>query len=329
MERSGFIAPNSTFTLTFQADQPATRLDTFLTASFPGYSRSYFQKLIEQNVVSVNDTHPKPSILLKAGDVIVITFPPEMTVTARDIATDHIGIEIVFEHEQFVVINKPPYVVTHPTTLTDNQPSVVDWLIKQYPSITNVGSSERPGIVHRLDKDTSGLMIIARTLYAHAQFGTMFKDRAMQKTYWAIVQGHPPASGSIDFSIGRDPITRNKMAAFATGQSIPALTPKTTHAAGAIRPALTNYKVLQYFEDAALLELKPVTGRTHQIRVHCAALGYPLLGDELYGNSSKLIKRHALHARTIAFEFDGIPYSFTQELPDDMKKVIQLLRPIS
>lgn len=329
MERSGFIPPNSTFTLEFQADQPTTRLDTFLTSSFTGYSRTYFQKLIEQNLVDVNGIHCKPSILLKALDKVTVTFPPEMTVTARDVSTDHVGIEIVFEHEQFVVINKPPYVVTHPTTLTDNQPSVVDWLIKKYPSITTVGSSERPGIVHRLDKDTSGLMIIARTLYAHAQFGTLFKDRLIQKTYWALVHGHPPAQGSIDFSIGRDPITRNKMAAFATGQSIPALTPKTTHAAGAIRPALTNYNVLQYFEDAALLELKPVTGRTHQIRVHCAALGYPLLGDELYGNSSKLIKRHALHARSIGFEFDGVPYSFTQELPDDMQKAIQSLRPLS
>jgi len=329
MERSGFIKPNSTFTLEFGVDQPTTRLDIFLTTSFPGYSRNYFQKLIEQNVVSVNDTHPKPSILLKAGDIINITFPPEMTVSARDVSTDHVGIEIVFEHEHFVIINKPPYVVTHPTTLTDTQPSVVDWLIKKYPSITSIGDSERPGIVHRLDKDTSGLMIIARTLYAHGQFGNLFKNRSIKKTYIALVEGQPEQTGSMDFSIGRDPITRNKMTSFAMGESIPATSQKTTHAAGAIRPALTNYKVLQYFENAALLELNPVTGRTHQIRVHCTAMGHPLIGDELYGKASKLIKRQALHAHSIAFEFDGIPYSFTQELPEDIKKVVQNLHPIS
>ena len=136
---------------------------------------------------------------------------------------------------------------------------------------------DRPGIVHRLDKDTSGLMVVPRTHYAHKYFSTLFRDRQIHKTYYAVVHGHPDAQGTIDFSVGRHPEQRTKMHAFPHDyrQDLP------------MRSAVTHYTVLEYFADSALVELKPVTGRTHQIRVHCTALGHPLIGDPVYGTKIK------------------------------------------
>jgi 23S rRNA pseudouridine1911/1915/1917 synthase len=178
--------------------------------------------------------------------------------------------------------------------------------------------SDRPGIVHRLDKDTSGLLLIARTNYAHATFNTLFQTRTIHKTYLALVHGHPPASGTIDLAIGRHPVNRHTMTTFKAG-TYEAARHRT-------RNAFTAYTVLEYFDEYSLLEVKPVTGRTHQIRVHLAALGHPIVGDAVYGTASKLIARQALHAHRLQFMFDGQEHIFTQPLPGDMANVVSSIK---
>ena len=187
--------------------------------------------------------------------------------------------------------------------------SLVDWLKYYYKDIEGVGNAERPGIVHRLDKDTSGIMVIARTNYAHVQLSMLFKERALAKIYQALVEGVPPQEGVIDLRVSRHPLQPQKM----------------THKMGG-REAITQYKVLEQFKKHALLELRPLTGRTHQIRVHCAGMGHPVLGDIMYGKRSPLIERQALHAYALAFEFDGISYNFFQDPPTDFLHALKLLR---
>jgi 23S rRNA pseudouridine1911/1915/1917 synthase len=196
--------------------------------------------------------------------------------------------------------------------------SLADWLIHNIDDIAHVGSVDRPGIIHRLDKLTSGLMVIPRTMYAYNLFGIMFRERTIQKTYYALVTGHPPKEGTIDLHIGRDPVQRNKM---TTYRSLAQAETKARH-------AITHYTVEQYFENAALVRVTLETGRTHQIRVHFAAIGYPIIGDILYGKASPLIERQALHAAELDFNFDGTSYHVTSPLPEDIKKVMKQMKPI-
>lgn len=199
--------------------------------------------------------------------------------------------------------------------------TLVDWLRAFYPDLGQIGLEDRPGIIHRLDKDTSGLIIISRTHRAYKQFGQMFRNRTIQKTYQAIVQGHPESNGIIDLFIGRDPHIPVKMTAFDTKKA-----QRYIRHGHKLRHAITHYKVIQYFENYTLLELKPVTGRTHQIRVHLSALGHPIVGDPLYGMPDKKhIKRHALHASDLSFELDNQRFSFSLPLPDDMQTLIKTI----
>ena len=165
--------------------------------------------------------------------------------------------------------------------------------------------------MHRLDTDTSGILIVPRTNHSLAQFSTLFQEKAIKKTYYAFVKGHPDKSGIIEDPIGRDPIHRHKMTSRPDG-----------------KPSLTKYTVEEYYEDSALLKVHPVTGRTHQIRVHCTALGHPLLGDTTYGSAHPGIKRQALHAHQLSFTYKKRWYSFSYALPEDMhllqKKLTQI-----
>lgn len=312
----GLIKPNSTHSFIVTPQEETLRLDKFITQQFPLYSRSYFQRLIEDGLVTINNTAPrKSSIAIKEQDVITITFPKERSIDLEAVTAKTHGIEIVHEDTHFLVLAKPAGLSVHPAHARSQEVSLIDYLKNNYHDIALVGCVDRPGIVHRLDKDTSGLIIIARTNFAHSIFGQKFHDRQMHKTYHAVVQGHPAPSGTIDLAIGRDPQVPVKMRAFT--QALPAQ--KT-------RNAVSHYRVLEYFENTALVEIKPVTGRTHQIRVHMAAIGHPILGDAVYGTPSKLIARQALHAYGLEFEFENKPYSLVKEMPEDMQILVAKLR---
>jgi len=318
MEQTGLIPANSVFAFVIDSKDTGSRIDKYLSEQFPLYSRSYFQKLINDGCVILNNNLiNKSSIKLKHQDAIIVTFPKEPIIDRQDILEKDFGINVVYQSKHFLIIAKPDNLLVHRASTNNNAITVVDWLLANYKDIGNVGYVDRPGIVHRLDKDTSGLLIIPRTNYAHSVFAGLFRDRTMQKTYYAVVHGHPPKTGTINFAIGRHPIKRTSMKAF-----------DQTNNDKSIRNAITHYEVIEYYKDYALVRIKPVTGRTHQIRVHLAAINHPIVGDSVYGRKSKLIKRHALHAAGLSFVFDEKHYSFTLDFPSDMKKLINQIKPL-
>lgn len=308
MEISKIISPNAFFSFEVAPEQDSARLDVFITQQFPDYSRNFFRTLIEHDCITINNLVPKKcGVKLKTGDTIAIKFPEKrepQSYDAKDLK--NLNIEIVFEHPDFLVLYKPAGVIVHPPSEKSEMISLIDWLLATYKDIKHVGYTTRPGIVHRLDKDTSGLLIVALNNVSHAKISDMFKSRTIHKTYYAVVSGHPLKEGSIDFPIGRHPVTRSRMTHNATGRS-----------------ALTYYKVIEYFEDSSLVEIKLITGRTHQIRVHFSTIGHPLIGDALYGTPSKKINRQALHAHSLQFDYEGNSYSFTKELPKDFQSLIK------
>lgn len=319
MNHTNLVTQNSTFCFKVDTAHDALRIDKFLACQFPLYSRSFLQKIIEQGNVTLNgQSLSKGGVALKIDDTIVINFPHNQ-IQARSIdELAHLGIELVFEHPHFLIINKPAGVLVHKPNQYSTIPTVVDWVTAHYQEVALVGTIDRPGIVHRIDRETSGLLVIPRTNYAHAIFGQKFKDRSINKTYYAIVRGAPERTGTIDYAIGRHPHARIKMHHFAKE-----LIQKSGNES--LRSALTYFKVLDYFNDTSLIEVKPVTGRTHQIRVHFAAIGHALEGDSLYGTSSLLIARHALHAHSLGFTFENETFSFEQPIPVDFKRLLEIL----
>jgi 23S rRNA pseudouridine1911/1915/1917 synthase len=316
----------TTYSFRVEAEFAGTRVDKFLSIIIPSYSRSFFQNCILAGTITINKTRAKASTTLRADDLVEVKIPIIAAETVGTPLHDDLGIETIFTHEHFFIISKPAHILVHETEKPSGQPTIVDWLATAHQDILEIGSAERPGIVHRLDKETSGLLIIARTNLAHKTFTALFKNREIKKTYLALVEGHPLATGTINSDIGRDPVHRKKMTAVDVHNATLSCTkpgrnlkPKTT------RTALTHYAVKQYFDEYSLVEVMPQTGRTHQIRVHLSSIGHPLVGDHIYGKPSNLIARHALHAQSLSFEFQGQPFSFTKEIPDDFKGLIDRL----
>ncbi|MBI2775588.1 RluA family pseudouridine synthase [Candidatus Dependentiae bacterium] len=296
-------------------EQKPVRADVFIAEQIPHYSRSYLQDLIKQGLVAINNKVAKSSTIVKPLDHVTVSIPPVPSISYKggpeiEGKLQNFDVKIIYEHKEFLIVAKPAGLMVHKPSAYNTDVTLVDWLLSRWQQLKMVGDQDRPGIVHRLDKDTSGLMVIPRTNYAHFKFSDLFKNRAIKKTYLAIVRGHPDRTGSIDFPIDRDPITRNKM----------------SHQSGQGRAALTHYKVLEYFTDTTLVEVLPVTGRTHQIRVHFNAIGHPLEGDILYGKKSSRIDRQALHATSLSFAFDGEPFSFSESMPADMQVAIDQLK---
>lgn len=280
------------------------RLDVFLAGQLTAYTRSFLIRLIREDQVLVNDKQVrKAGFEVKPGDSVLVSFVAfkQTEIVPFDI---DLGVQIIHEHPDFLIINKPTGLVVHRPHPLFTQPTLVDWLIASFPHLKEVGLLDRPGIVHRLDKDTSGLMLVARNNFSLAQFGQRFKDRHMHKEYTAFVHGIPPESMTIDAPIGRDPVHKHKM--MASAMSIGA------------RNALTHVQLIKQHDGYAQILCKPVTGRTHQIRVHLAHKGYPLVGDSTYGGKQDFIKRHALHAASLAFEYAGQHYRFEAPLADDL-----------
>lgn len=294
------------------------RIDQLIRQYMPAYSRTFLQSLIDEHKITLNGKHIKQSMRVKEGDVISVEIPtsgPWYDELLSEQALEELrtfNIKIIFEHEHFFIIEKPAGLMTHKPSKKHNAVTLVDWLVHYFSDLSLVGHPERPGIVHRLDKDTSGLMIIPRNNYALYKFGELFRNRLIKKTYYAVVQGHPEKTGIIDAPIGRDPHVRNRMAPHGIKARI----------------SRTDYKVLEYFKETSLLALYPTTGRTHQIRVHCNYIGHPLIGDATYGSSSSAIARHALHAQALLFTFDGKIYSFSSELPQDMVSLLNAQKKI-
>ncbi len=316
-QKLNLIKQGDSFQFTVIQQYQGQRIDKFLSSNFSEYSRSFLQKLFDQKNVLINKSKiVKPSYALKIGDLVSIDFPEQSPSIKKEIPQD-IGVSIIAKEQDFLIINKPAGLVVHPPNSTCQEVTLSDWLTSTYQDIAHVGTIDRPGIVHRLDKDTSGLMIIPRTSAAHATMTDMFKNRKIQKSYLALVKGHPSQTGTIDLYVGRHPHTRNKMLHF---------TELTKQASS--RTALTNYEVIQYYKDFSLVKVKPITGRTHQIRVHFAAIGHPVLADQLYGKKLKSLKRQALHAHQLEFEYRGKQYAFTSPLDIKLQQLLQASEPI-
>lgn len=294
------------------------RIDKVLAGRFKDRTRQYLQKLIAGGNVLVNGNRVKSGKKVKTADNVVIVFPAP---TKLKLSAARIRLKIVYEDKNLLVINKPSGMVVHPGVgESHSKDSLVNALLNHCKgALSGIGGVMRPGIVHRLDKDTSGLLIVAKNDPTHQYLMNLFKARKVGKTYFALVAGHlTPEKGAIEAPIGRAKGDRKKMVVSHSGKE-----------------AFTKYKVLKYFDDCTYVEIKLITGRTHQIRVHFDSIGFPLLGDCVYGRQ-KLNKyfeqeyglsRLFLHAGRIEFVIPSKRKSsiFEASLPSELKKVIDLL----
>ncbi len=286
------------------------RLDVFLASVQDEASRSRIKKLIEENRVAVNGLAARASTLLKAGDRVTLDLPAPTPLAAKPEA---LPLAVVYEDDHLIVIDKPAGMVVHPAP-GHREGTLVNALLAHCKNLSGIGGVERPGIVHRLDKETSGLVIAAKSEAAHRGLAKLFKTREIKKVYLAFVQGRLARDrGVIDLAIGRNRRHRKKMAA------------DETHG----RAAETAYEVIERRQGFTYLRLMPKTGRTHQIRVHLAALGHPIVGDKLYGGktgaNTPRMARQALHAHRLEFPHpvSGEPLSLLAPLPSDMAKMLE------
>jgi 23S rRNA pseudouridine1911/1915/1917 synthase len=295
------------------------RLDRFLATVPDLGTRSHAKQLIDAGQVRVDGVVRKASFALAAGAHVEVALTPAEPSTVEPEA---IPLVILHEDDDLLAIDKPPGMVTHPATGA-RRGTVVNAVLYRLGSLAGVGDADRPGIVHRLDRDTSGVLLVARTAAALAELGRQFRARTIAKRYLAVVHGRvAAASGTIDHPVGRHPRERKRM-------SIHSHRPRT---------AVTRFEVVERFPGATLLRLAPETGRTHQIRVHLAALGHPIVGDRVYGGRRPLragvpdilatFPRQALHAERIAFMHPRTldPITVESPLPSDLSELIVTLR---
>ncbi|MCY3748705.1 MAG: RluA family pseudouridine synthase [Chloroflexi bacterium] len=287
------------FELIYADTARGVRLDAFLAESLADISRSRAARLIRDGRVTVNGQSVQPARRLQAGDIV----RGELPTVAAELAPEPGELARLLTTDGFVAVDKPAGIVMHPGAGAGSG-TLAHRLVAHYPEIVGVGHPRRPGIVHRLDKDTSGAVLIARTPAIYAHLTQAFERREVGKQYLLIARGTPdPPRGRIDAPIGRHPTHRTRMAVARRG-----------------RPAVTDYRVLDRASGAALVEASPTTGRTHQIRVHMAAIGHPILGDASYGGSIASIQRVMLHAWTLRFEDDaGDRWLAAAKPPDDFQ----------
>lgn len=299
-------------TFIFEGEQPL-RLDKYLVTCLPELSRSRIQSLIREGQVTVDATTPhKTGQILEGRAVVQVHIPAPQP---SQIIPEAIPLEIVFENDDLIVVNKPAGMVVHPAA-GHSSGTLVHAALAHAPGMEGIGGEQRPGVVHRLDKNTSGLILLAKNDLTHRWLQDQFRLRKIQKTYLALVDGHPPTTiGRVEAPIGRDSRARNKMAV---------VTPEKG------RQAVSEYRTLESFPAHTLLEVHPITGRTHQIRLHLAFLGCPVAGDTVYGRrqSSIPVKRHFLHAARLQVQLRGEPAARTFEapLPPDLKNIIDTLK---
>ena len=295
----------------FEVDEASSnkRLDIFLSENLPEISRSRLKKLIDEKRVPVNEKSRTAGYKVRVKEKIEFQIPPLELLNTEP---ENLPLDIIFEDEHMLVVNKPPGMVVHPAP-GHTKGTLVNALLHYCKDLSGIGGVERPGIVHRLDKETSGLVLVAKTEVAHKVLAAQFKQREIKKEYCALVKGNvKKEKGRIDSAVGRHQTQRKKM--------------DTGHG----RPACTHFQVLQRGENWTYLKIHPLTGRTHQIRVHLASIHHPVLGDKLYGgknpNTGKLkMERQALHAHQLELThpISGKSFSFSAKLPFDMKSFLQ------
>jgi 23S rRNA pseudouridine1911/1915/1917 synthase len=292
---------------------PGDRLDLVLVAHIPDISRTRLQRLIRAGLVVVDGVPvTKVGFRLEGGEIVEARIP---TPKPYKLQAEPIPLNVVYEDSNLILVNKPAGMVVHPSAGHDTG-TLVHAVLAHSPDIEGIGGEIRPGVIHRLDKETSGLIILAKNDQTHQAIQEQFKAREVEKAYLALVEGHPPTpEGRIETPIGRDPRRRKRM---------------TVRPPGKGREAITIYRTLERFPEHSLLEVRPLTGRTHQIRVHMAYLGCPIAGDRVYGRrKSKLpIKRHFLHASRLTFRFPGEKEArlFEAPLPSDLGDILEKVR---
>ena len=288
-----------------------TRLDAYIASMDDNLSRMTVKKLIEDNKVIVNGNIAKSSYKVKENDVIELEEPEAKTV---DIVAQDIPIDVVYEDNDIIVVNKPKGLVVHPANGNWDGTLVNAIMAKCKDSLSGIGGEIRPGIVHRLDKDTSGLLIIAKNDKAHLNLSEQIKNRNVKKVYYALVRGIVPENdATINMPIARSTKDRKKMAVDKNGKE-----------------AITHFKVLERFDKYTLLEVKIDTGRTHQIRVHLSQIGYPVVGDEVYSNGKNEFGVHGqlLHAKSLDFihPSTGEKMHLEAQLPEEFENVLKKLK---
>ena len=268
------------FEFEVSSEYEGMRLDKYLSKQIEEATRSYLEKLIDNNYVKINSkVINKNGRKLKLGEKIEVSIPKEENI---DIEAENISLDIVYENDDFIVINKSYGMVVHPA-YGNYSGTLVNALLYYTNNLSSINGNIRPGIIHRLDKDTSGLILVAKNNYAHAKLASMFTDKTIHKTYLCIVKGNfseENLNGRIENLIGRDSKDRKKMAVVKENG----------------KTAISNYKVIEQVDGYSLVEIAIETGRTHQIRVHMKSINHVILGDSTYGNEDKNVKRQMLHA---------------------------------
>lgn len=324
---------SDTSSISIGPELAGSRLDKVLAGAMPDISRSRLKALIDEGHVSAPHGSGKvtPSRKVKVGETYLITIPEAED---PDPQPENIPLDIVHEDDDLIVVNKAPGMVVHPAAGSPSGTLVNALLHHCAGSLSGIGGVKRPGIVHRIDKDTSGLLVVAKHDKAHTGLASQFADHSITRLYSAVCKGHPvPPSGRIEGNIARHPADRKRMAVSDHGG----------------KWAATHYRCLQHFSQgsaavASLIECQLETGRTHQVRVHMAHIGHPLVGDPVYARSTvpgsikgearaalQSFKRQALHARVLGFihPISGEPFKFENKLPNDMKQLLKTLEPYS
>jgi len=298
--------------ITVTAEWHKERLDHLLSSLLPEFSRAYCKKLITQGHIQINgEPVSKAGQALKTGDILAWEVPEAEPL---DVIAEAIDLDIVYEDSSLLVINKPVGLVVHPGA-GHTSGTLVNALLHHCSDLSGIGGVERPGIVHRLDKETSGLLVVAKTDQAHRHLSEQLQSRDMKRIYWAIAElGFSETQGEVEAPIDRHPVDRQRMAVVDGG-----------------RFARTHWQVLESLKGYTLLELQLDTGRTHQIRVHLKHIQHPLVGDAVYGSSRKQpfkVERPLLHARFLRFfhPLSGEALSFEAPLPADFMRILTLLR---
>ena len=297
------------YSLKVDKNDQGMRIDKFLAAEFRNLSRSFIQKLIKENKITVNKSNVDKSYKISAADILKIVIEEKES----EVKAVEMDLNIVYEDQDIIVINKNYDRVVHPAP-GHHDDTIVNALLAHVDNLSVINGVKRPGIVHRLDKDTSGLLIVAKNDKSHKELARQFKNRSVEKYYYALLEGNVAyKKGKIDAPIGRDPNNRKKMAV------------RKRHS----KKAVSRFKIIDEFKNHTLVEVKIETGRTHQIRVHFSYLGHPVVGDKRYGSKNSLkAKRQLLHAKRLLINHPTSKekMEFESELKSDFKAVLKKLK---